>query len=156
MKGNAACDTDIKIEAAKENKFGTYPISSSNRESEASNLSEGVDPFGIFEETNITGRINNTMTGEESKSGYVGTNPISLEVDTPWTADRCAGVVSNNKYGAYPPSRWNSKRRITFSSENSTSDSEKIETIESVGGLAIDTNRVFAFKTSSEEDELGR
>ena len=90
------------------------------------------------------------------KFGSVGKDPISLKVDTPWTADKSTGVASDNKYGAYPPPRLNSKRRITFSSENSTSNSEKIDMIESVEGLAIDTNRIFTFKTSSEEDELGR
>ena len=95
------------------------------------------------------------MTGAEFESGYVGTDPISLKVDTPWTADNSARIVSDNKYGTYSPSRLNSKRRITFSSGNSTSDPEKAEMIESVEGLAIDTTRVFAFKTSSEEDELG-
>ena len=156
MKESAACETDIEIEAANETKFGTYPISSSNSESEASILSEGVDPLEIFEEINTAERANNTMMEASFKFGSVGKDPISLKVDTPWTADKSAGVASNNKYGAHPAPRLNSKRRITFSSENSTSNSEKMEMTESIEGSAIDTNRIFTFKTSSEEDELGR
>ena len=34
-KGKTACDINVEIEATKENKFGTYPISSSDRENEA-------------------------------------------------------------------------------------------------------------------------
>lgn len=140
VRGNTACDIDIEIKAAKENKFGTDPIFSSERENEASNLSEIIDPLEVFDEKDITESTNNSMTGAEFKSSYVRTDLTSLEVDTPRTTDNSVKVESNDKYGSYSPSRLYSKRRITFSSGNNTSDPEKAEEIETV----------------EEEDDLGR
>merc|ERR1711893_467983 len=93
------------------------------------------------------------MTGAEFKSIGVRTDLTSLEVDI---ADNSAKVESNDKYGSYSPSRLGDKSKITFSSEDNTSDPEKAEVIETVEGVTIDTDRLFAFTTSSEEDELGR
>ena len=93
------------------------------------------------------------MAGAEFKSSCVRTDPTSPKVDTPRTTDNSAKVESDDKYGTYSPSRLDSKRRITFSSGSDTPDPEKAEVIETVEGVTIDTDRVFGFTISSDEDE---
>ena len=117
---------------------------------------ETMDSLEVFNEIDTIKSADKFRIGAEVKSIGVSTGLTSLEVDDPRITDNITKRVNNDEHGSRSLSRISNKGRIILSSEGNTYDVDKTVMEDKVEDIAFDIDKVFAFETFSEEDELGR